>query len=127
MNAETAIQNAALIALTRAFHPLGLFWRQNAGKVRTDRGAFISLGPTGIADIVGVLLGRSVFVEIKTETGRQRKAQRAFQAAIERAGAIYVLARSAEEAVEKVMQAVAPTAHERLAVTARISAARPGR
>lgn len=99
MNAEADIHNRILVALCRAFHPDGVFWRQNAGRVRTERGAWVSLGPTGISDIVGVMRGRPVFVEVKTATGKQRKAQIDFQAAVERAGGIYLVARTPEEAV----------------------------
>jgi hypothetical protein len=101
-NAETDIHNRILVALSREFHPRGIFWRQNAGRIRSDRGAWVSLGPPGIADIVGVIDGRGVFVEVKTKTGKQREAQRKFQKAIEKAGGIYILARSPEEAIEKV-------------------------
>ena len=98
-NAETDIHNRILVALSKQYHPRGIFWRQNAGRVRSDRGAWVSLGPPGIADIVGVIDGRAVFVEVKTKTGRQREAQRKFQAAIEKAGGIYLIARSPEEAI----------------------------
>ena len=77
-NAETDIHNAILIALTKRFHPLGVFWRQNAGRVKSDRGAWIQLGPPGMSDIVGVIQGRSVFVEVKTDKGTKRAGQAAF-------------------------------------------------
>lgn len=98
-NKETDIHNAILIALTKAFHPHGVFWRQNAGKVKTDRGVWVQLGPTGISDVVGALLGLSVFIEVKTATGTQRKGQKAFQQAVEKAGGLYLVARSPEEAL----------------------------
>lgn len=107
MNKETRLHNEILAALSREFHPSGIFWRQNAGRIRSDRGAWISLGPPGIADIVGVLAGRAVFVEVKTSAGRQRKAQKAFQAAAEKAGGIYLVARSPEEAVSALKAASA--------------------
>ncbi|MEQ9242067.1 VRR-NUC domain-containing protein [Roseovarius indicus] len=105
-NAETDIHNRILVALSSEFHPRGIFWRQNAGHIRSDRGAWVSLGPTGISDIVGVLDGRSVFVEVKTPTGKQRKAQKSFQAAVEKAGGIYLVARSPEEALASLNKAL---------------------
>lgn len=99
-NRETDIQNRILVALCAAFPGRSVWWRQNAGRVKTDRGVWVQLGPPGIADIMGSLCGRSVAVEVKTATGAQRDAQRAFQAAWERAGGVYVLARSPEAAVE---------------------------
>lgn len=103
MNRETDIHNAVLLALSKRFHPDGIFWRQNAGRVRTERGVFVSLGPTGISDVVGLVLGMPVFVEVKTDKGAQRKGQRAFQAAVEKAGGLYLVARSAEQAVDGVI------------------------
>lgn len=98
-NKETDIHNAILVALTKAFHPRGIFWRQNAGKVKTNRGAWVALGPPGISDVVGLLEGRSVFVEVKTDTGKQRPAQATFQRAVEKAGGIYIIARTPSDAI----------------------------
>lgn len=117
-NAETDIHNRILVALSKEFHPRGIFWRQNAGRVRSDRGAWVSLGPPGISDIVGVIDGRSVFVEVKTANGKQRKAQKNFQAAAERAGGIYIIARSPEDAISQLYRHLYPSAHERLAARA---------
>lgn len=122
--AETEIQKTILVALTAAFHPIGVFWRQNAGKVKTERGGWVGLGPTGIADIVGSMEGRLLFREVKTPTGRQRAAQKAFEIALTRTGADYALVRSAPEAVESVWAVVAPTPAARAAMEARIQAAR---
>jgi len=104
MNLETDIHNRILLALCQAYHPHGIFWRQNAGRVRSDRGAWVSLGPTGISDVVGVVHGMPVFVEVKTATGKQRTGQKAFQVAVERAGGFYIVARSAEEALAGVRE-----------------------
>lgn len=98
-NRETDIHNRTLAALTKAFHPHGIFWRQNSGRVQTADGRWVLLGPPGIADIVGLVLGQAVFVEVKTASGRQRPAQAAFQHAVEKAGGLYIIARSPEEAV----------------------------
>lgn len=105
--AESEIHNRILVALSQEFHPLGVFWRQNAGRVKSAQGRWIALGPTGISDVVGVLDGRAVFVEVKTATGKQRDAQRKFQKAVEKAGGFYVVARSPEEAVAALKSASA--------------------
>ena len=103
---EASIQKRILLALSEAFWP-GIFWRQNAGKVQTIDGYWVELGPDGIADIVGFLDGgRAVFVEVKRRTGKQRKTQEAFQRAVTTGGAIYVVARSPEEAVRRVRAAI---------------------
>lgn len=118
-NKETDIHNRILVALTARFHPYGIFWRQNAGKVKTDRGAWVVLGPLGISDVVGLIDGRSVFIEVKVPGGKQRTGQAAFQRAVEKAGGIYLIARSPEEAIERLEKALYPTAHERLAAAAK--------
>lgn len=102
---ESSIQKRILLAVSEAFYP-GFFWRQNAGKIQSIDGYWIELGPEGIGDIAGFLPGgRMVFIECKTRTGAQRKSQKAFQKAAVAAGAIYVVARSPEEAVKKIKAA----------------------
>jgi hypothetical protein len=151
---ERQEQKRTLLALSRTFAPLGLFWTCDVGtgvpfssiraflnrikEVFEKKGLLgvldairrlpvISYGIEGGPDIQGTLLGRWVGIEMKIKGGRQRPSQKAFQAAIEKAGGIYILAYSEAEAIEKLWAAIAPTAHERLALTARIAAARPGR
>ena len=73
----------------------------NVGVARTkDRS--IKFGLSGMADIAGIKapLGRAVEIELKTKTGRQSQSQKDWQAAVERAGGIYILARSRENIVE---------------------------
>ncbi|GGH24591.1 hypothetical protein GCM10010973_11180 [Cribrihabitans marinus] len=83
---------------------LGICWRQNAGKIQSASGHWIELGPEGIADIVGFLPdGQIYFVECKKRTGKQREAQKRWQTAVEKMGAIYVLARSGQEAVDGII------------------------
>lgn len=77
-------------------------WRQQVGGGVTFSGHKIRWGLPGMADLAGVVtvhgIGVALFVEVKSEKGRQRKEQVAFQATMERFGAIYLLVRSAEEA-----------------------------
>ena len=57
-----------------------------------------SLGSTpGIADLVAVADGRTVWIEVKTQRGRQSPAQEQFEWAIKKAGGEYILARSEED------------------------------
>lgn len=102
---ETRAQKGILLALSEAFHP-GIFWRQNAGKVQTVDGYWVELGQDGIAGIVGFLPGgQIVFIECKRKTGKQRKTQEGFERAVSAAGAIYVVARSSEDAVSSIRAA----------------------
>lgn len=52
----------------------------------------------GTADLLVILdCGRVLWIETKTRTGRQREAQKRFQAEVERLGHNYVLARNLED------------------------------
>ena len=81
--------------------PRAIFWRQNTGAARTgDR--LIRFGIPGQADITGVITGRRIDIEVKTDTGRQSIEQREYQARITFAGGIYVLARSLDDVLTAV-------------------------
>lgn len=72
-------------------------WRNNTGSLPDPRtGRMISFGLPGSSDVLGVLPGgRFLAVETKhPRTGGQTDQQRAFQAAIEARGGLYILARS---------------------------------
>jgi hypothetical protein len=51
----------------------------------------------GMPDIVCVIRGRFIGIEVKSESGRQRPEQRVWQERIAHAGGTYVLARSWED------------------------------
>jgi hypothetical protein len=56
-----------------------------------------------MADISGILHdGRRLEIECKSATGRQSPEQASFQAMIERFGGVYILARSAQDAVAQL-------------------------
>lgn len=115
---EKAIQNDTLIAITAL--PGLMAWRNNTGQawqgelrragigqlVRVERGMVIlgnarpiRFGIPGSPDIIGVYNQRGFGLEMKTRTGRQREEQAKFQAAWERAGGLYGLPRSVEDAL----------------------------
>lgn len=118
---ETRIQSHILAQLSReprcavlmpdgrmlgAAQPDAIFWRQNTGAARAgDR--LIRFGVPGQADITGVVRGRRVDIEVKTETGRQSGDQRAYQSRITSAGAIYVLARSLDDVLARIRELLA--------------------
>jgi len=54
----------------------------------------------GTADISATIKGRSVKIEIKYEKDRQSDVQKEYQAAIERAGGVYIIVRTFDEFVE---------------------------
>jgi hypothetical protein len=100
LRTEKEIQNDALVALQEAW-PFGLFYRRNVGGMKIgDR--FVKFGVKGQADIAGCVEGRMVEVEMKRPCEKQTQDQRHWQQAVERCGGIYVLATSAQEAVDGV-------------------------
>ena len=72
---------------------------------RTHPSTRYGLG-VGLSDLIVVLGGRLIGLEMKAAHGSQSDAQRVWQSAIERAGGRYHLARSAGEAVELVSAAL---------------------
>jgi hypothetical protein len=97
---EATIQAAILVAVSNV--PGAMFWRNNTGTLPTAHGTRISFGLPGSSDIIGIFCGRFVGIEVKTRTCRQSAQQKRFQAAVERAGGLYVLARSVDDALAAI-------------------------
>lgn len=98
MSSEAAIQQAIRLALGQRQDIM--MFRINVGKFRPlDGGArVIQSAPEGTPDLIGVMSpGRAFAIEVKTEKGKQRLVQAAWQSAWEKRGGIYVLARSVED------------------------------
>lgn len=101
--AERALQNQIILALSKAGC---LAWNNDTGAVKCSRtGRYIKYGlAVGSSDIVGICPdGISLFVEVKTPTGRASKEQRDFIAACRRNGARAGIARSIEDSI-RIMQ-----------------------
>ena len=100
--AETEIQNDIRVALSE----LGIVRRNNVGTFITPYGAPIAIGIPGESDLTLFCRGgRTIFIEVKTPSGKQSKQQKRFQAAVERLGFEYIIMRSvkdAEQYIEKV-------------------------
>ena len=96
--AEGAVVNEILVAVTKL--PGGMFWRNNTGALRDARGRWVQFGLVGSGDILGCYRKRAVSIEAKTATMKQSQAQIRFQSAWEKAGGVYILARSAEDALK---------------------------
>jgi hypothetical protein len=87
--------------------PLCIVWRQHVGKVMSQSGHVTTIGVEGQADLGGVLCtGQCLQIEVKSETGRLREGQERWGAAMRRMNALWMVARSADEAVEAVLAAV---------------------
>lgn len=126
MSERQDVQKLGELALADAFHPDLLCWTCDTGtfvpRASIKRAiAQIARNPTHWREILEKLRPMSVGItggadtqgcgwalwwgfEWKTETGRQRESQIAFEKSIRRAGRRYALFRSPEEAVEFVIQ-----------------------
>ena len=96
---EQNIQQEILLAI--GTRPDCRVWRINAGQARSLDGKRIIKGaPPGHPDIAGILAdGRWLGLEGKRPGERQSEGQRNFQRMIEGFGGVYLVARSAEEAI----------------------------
>jgi len=93
MPVESVVQGEILKRY--ANHPRVALWRQNTGAAKFGK-SFVRFGLPGQADLSGVLSpsGRALFIECKSDTGKQSPQQKVFQRFVEKHGGIYVLARS---------------------------------
>ena len=97
MTEEHRIQNEIRLALADSC----ILFRMNVGTGYTQDGRYFSTGvPKGFSDLFGFRKsdGRAVFIEVKTPKGRPTDQQKAFLSAMQKAGAIADICRSAEDA-----------------------------
>ena len=101
MKQETNIQNDIRIALAERGH---FTFRYNVGKFYTMDGRMISIGETGVSDLIGhrYLDGKAFYIETKTPVGKATKEQKAFIKAMQESGAIAGFVRSVEDAIKLV-------------------------
>ena len=76
-------------------------WRNNGGAFKTDRGGFYRVGTPGAPDIICVIEGQFVGIEVKDEKGKLNPNQVAFKERLEAAGGKYVVARSVDDVIER--------------------------
>jgi len=86
---HTDLVNTCLLHLA----PIGMAWSNPTGALKAGE-RFIRFGQPGSPDILACVSGRMVGVECKVGRDWQKPAQKKFQAAMERAGGIYILART---------------------------------
>ena len=92
---ETAIQNAIRAELSQ----VGIVRRNNVGTFFTVYGSPIKIGLPGEADLTLFTHGgRTIFIEVKTQTGRQSQDQKHFEAVVTAYGFEYIIMRSREDA-----------------------------
>ena len=106
-NAETNIMNRIMLSMSKKGF---MVWRNNVGVFKSmDGSQTIRIGQVGSSDImaikptvitqdmVGQTLGIFVAVEVKTATGKQSEPQKKWQAAVEKLGVKYFLARHEDD------------------------------
>ena len=99
---ETAIQNVIRAVLSE----IGIVRRNNVGTYLTPYGKPIVIGIPGEPDLtLFTKTGETIFIEIKTPTGRQSEKQKHFQKVVENYGFRYIIMRSVEDA-KKLIQEV---------------------
>lgn len=62
------------------------------------------VGGPGGADLIGILDGKPLAVEVKSQSGRQSDEQKRFQSLWESRGGIYLMPRSVEDAVRLIAE-----------------------
>jgi hypothetical protein len=79
-------------------------WRSNTGVSRSG-GRFVRFGVKGQGDITGLLPGgRRLEIEVKTATGKVSEEQLEFGVRINSHGGLWFVARSVEEALNKILE-----------------------
>lgn len=113
MSEEGEFQRALEVRLNRPGGPLRV-WRQNAGEILVRKGSAKYLfrgGPPGIGDLVGVVRGSGIHIEIecKARHGKDREAQLARAKLVPAWGGVYVKVRGpdVDAAEREIMAAVA--------------------
>jgi hypothetical protein len=62
-----------------------------------DRDRPVRIGTPGVSDILACINGKFYGIEVKVNRDKQRPEQASFQAAIEKAGGVYVLAKFSDK------------------------------
>jgi hypothetical protein len=84
----------------------GIFhYRQKSGAVSSSQGGFHRFGTVGSPDIVCVIKGRYLGIEVKTPVGKQTEHEKEFQNKLEQAGGMYILAYSLDDVIKSLEQA----------------------
>jgi|SRR5580692_5885864 hypothetical protein len=107
---ESEIQKAILewLAWKHVFH-----YRNNSGafvfpETATSKRRFFKAGAVGAPDIVCVVNGQYVGIEVKAPRGRQSENQKEFQEKLEAAGGKYILAYSMDDVASAISSQVLP-------------------
>ncbi len=108
---EAEVMREVMLELSKLRRPDGsavcIIWRQQSGVFMGPSGHVVRVGIEGQADLGGVLCnGRALQIETKSATGRLREPQERWRGMVERMGGLWILARSADDAVAAVRAAI---------------------
>lgn len=79
-------------------------WRNNVGAAIDRTGRKITFGEPGASDILAVVRGRLVAVEVKSREGRVSGDQLAWCGKVVAAGGLYLVARCLEDAMNPIVE-----------------------
>ena len=105
MQAETALQNAIRLAISRTFGARVVLFRNQVGKYEGPNGQWITygVGGPGASDLLGWAtvdgVARFVAIEVKVPGQKPRKDQTHFLQAVQAAGGIAACVTSVDEAL----------------------------
>lgn len=93
---ESDVQRQILdyLALKHVFH-----YRNNSGAFKDSNEHLYRFGATGIPDIICVIKGQYVGIEVKGPKGKQSDYQKEFQRQLGDAGGKYILAHSLDDVI----------------------------
>jgi hypothetical protein len=93
---ESEVQKQILdyLALKHVFH-----YRNNSRAFKRDDGHFYRFGATGSPDIICVINGQYVGIEVKAPKGKHSEHQKEFQRQLEEAGGKYMLAYALDDVI----------------------------
>jgi predicted LPLAT superfamily acyltransferase len=93
---DTQRQILHYLALKRIFH-----YRNNSGAFVDSQRHFYRFGAVGSPDMVYVVNGQYVGIEVKAPKGKQSEHQKEFQKQLEVAGGRYILAHSLDDVINE--------------------------
>lgn len=96
---ESDVQRAILewLAWKKIFH-----YRNNSGGFKDANNHFYRFGALGSPDIVCVVDGQYVGIEVKAPQGRQSEHQKDFQQRLEAVGGRYILAHDLDDVIHNI-------------------------
>jgi hypothetical protein len=79
-------------------------WRNNVGAAIDKTGRKVTFGEPGASDIMCVVRGGFVAIETKSADGRVSEDQKTWRDKVLPAGAVYIVAKCLEEAIDPVLE-----------------------